>query len=487
MILSSGQALLSLVGLISGAILTRVFTKEDFGSYRQAMLACTFAFPFVTLGFDRSLYTFLPGETARLRGRVVETLLLLAFGAAVLAGFILLGGSRLLTKRFNNPAIASLLPLLAPYVLFTIPASALGACLLARERTRQLAVFNVASRLGLLACVLAPILWRPDPKAALIGQSFGAVISGTVALILMFRACNQGDWRPTLAGLREQIGFAVPLGLAGLAGALSLSLDQVIVANRCTPEQFAVYSVGAFEIPLIGIITGSITAVCLVEYARMFRENRAKDVVELMHRATTRSALLLLPAMIFLFCEAPALMTLLFRKAYTESSTPFRIYLLLLPIRTITFGAILQAAGQSRLVLAQSILGLLANAVLGWILVGFFGPNGAAAASVAATWLISVPFLIWAIQRTVKTSWRALFPWPALGRIFLASLLPAVPVLVLTSFLPAAPAIQLAVGAAVYAVAALILFRQFRLVTRQDAPTFLSTVPFGGRVLRFLG
>jgi hypothetical protein len=80
LILSSGQVLVSLVALVSAAILTRVFTKTDFATYRQSLLACTFAFPFVVLGLDRDLYTFLLGEKVRARGLLVENLLLRLVG-----------------------------------------------------------------------------------------------------------------------------------------------------------------------------------------------------------------------------------------------------------------------------------------------------------------------------------------------------------------------------------------------------------------------
>jgi len=62
LVLSSGQALTALVGVVSMAVLTRVFSKLDYATYRQTLLAYTFAVPFVALGLDRSFYFVLPGE-----------------------------------------------------------------------------------------------------------------------------------------------------------------------------------------------------------------------------------------------------------------------------------------------------------------------------------------------------------------------------------------------------------------------------------------
>jgi O-antigen/teichoic acid export membrane protein len=87
LILSSGEALTALVGIVSAAVLTRVFSKDDYASYRQTLLAFTFAVPFVTLGLPRALYYFLPGEEKRTRGILVENLLWL-FGKITLCDII---------------------------------------------------------------------------------------------------------------------------------------------------------------------------------------------------------------------------------------------------------------------------------------------------------------------------------------------------------------------------------------------------------------
>ncbi len=181
-ILASGQALTALVGIVSMAVLTRVFSKLDYATYRQTLLAYTFAVPFVTLGLDRTLYFFLPGEKERPRALLVENLLLLTVAGGILSLFLLLGGNHLLARRLNNPDLATILLLLIPYPLLMLPASALNACLMARDRTQQVAGFNVASRLVMLVLVLLPVLFWATPAAAIVGTVVGAAITTAAAL-----------------------------------------------------------------------------------------------------------------------------------------------------------------------------------------------------------------------------------------------------------------------------------------------------------------
>ncbi len=224
----------------------------------------------------------------------------------------------------------------------------------------------------------------------------------------------------------------------------------MLVSARCEPEVFSVYSIGAMEIPLVGMVTGAITSVVMVDYARHYRENHIGGMVSLIHRAMTKSAVFLLPMMVFLLCVAPDLMCFLFGEQYRDSSLPFRVYLLLLPVRTITFGAVLQATGGSKHILASAVLMLAANAVLGWLAIGWIGPVGAALASVIATYLVCVPYLIGAIRSTLRVSFRELFPWMALLKLSATTIVPGIATLAVMAFLPSPHFVRLAAASVVY-------------------------------------
>jgi O-antigen/teichoic acid export membrane protein len=449
--LSSGQALTALVGIIGAAVLARVFSKNDYASYRQTLLAYTFAVPFVTLGFDRALYYFLPGEEKRSRGILIENLLWLLGGGALLSLFLLLGGNRLLAMRFNNPDLGRLLLLLIPYPLLMLPAASLSACLMACNRAEQVAGFNVASRLLMLLAIVVPCLIWPRPSTAIIGTVVGAAVTTAAALTLMFRVCNAGSWHPTTAGIRKQVRFSIPLGLAGLLGTVSQSLDQVMVAAFCSTAAFAVYVNGAMEIPLIGMITGSVTSVLIVDYARLHKEGHLDEIVALIHRAMVKCALILIPVMAFLLCMAPELMRLLFGKPYEGSATFFRIYLLLLPVRTLTFGAILAATGNSHYILIQTVIGVIAQLIATWYGIHWFGAIGAASASVVTMYLVTIPYLLIVLRRILQQPIRSLFPWRDLAKVGGASFAPAIVILLLRYWIRVPDLVLLAVAGTTYA------------------------------------
>jgi len=465
LILASGGSLTTLVSLIIAAILSRLFSQLDYATYRQTLLAYTFAAPFAMLGFQHALFYFLPLEEKRPRGVLVENLLLLAVAGLLVTVFLAVGGNVLLADYFDNPDLANTLLILAPYSLLMIPAASLGACLLARDRAAQVAVFNVGSRLFVLAAVLTVCLIWPQPTTAIGARVSVAFLTTAVALVLMFRACREGDWRPTVTGLRKQIIYSVPLGLATLAGTLSRSLDKMMVAVLCSPEEFAVYVNGAMQIPLVGIITGSIASVIIVDCAHLQRQGRTAEIVGLIHRSMTKCGLLLIPVMVFLLCTAPHLMRFLFSPRYEASAIPFRIYLLLLPMRTLSFGSILMATGNNRHVLIQTLITFLAQAILTWYTIPLFGPKGGAIAAVAATYFVALPYLLVILRRILKCPVYGLFPWGQLLKLGVISAVGALGLLGTMQLVYDCPdVVVLSASGATYATIMAILFWRFGFV-----------------------
>ena len=277
-ILASGTFMTTCVRLISAVILSRVLSMYDYATYRQTLLAYAFISPLLMLGLPQALYYFLPGENKRPRSLLMENLLLLSFMAGLFTLFLLFGGNRLLAWRFSNPNIARTLLILAPYPLFMLPASGLSACLIARNRVKQVAVFNVLSHLFMFAVVLTAVLIFRTPVAAIVGTVIGAGIVLFPALKFMFAACNVGSLLPSINGMWSQLQYAVPLGLAAIIGTISKLLDKMIVSSMCSPEQSAVYINGAIEIPLIGVLTGSVMAIIIPDLVKMHKAAQYKEL-----------------------------------------------------------------------------------------------------------------------------------------------------------------------------------------------------------------
>lgn len=403
-LLSAGRMLTSAVALISAMVLTRVLTVRDYATYNQTLLAYKFVSPLLVLGLPSALYFFLPGEKKRARAILIENLLLLAIMGGIFSVFLLLGGAHLLAWRFQNPQLVRTLRILIPYPLFILPASGFAACLMARDRLPSIVTYNVSSRLVMLAAVVIPCLIWPTPAVALLGTVLGAGIVMFPALRLMFEACPGPEWRPTRSGMWQQLRYSVPLGLAMMIDGMMMSLDRFVVASMCATEAFAVFSVGATEIPLISIVTGSLTAVLIPEFSVLFKQERHGDMLVLWQKAMVRSCVLIFPVMAYLLVMAPEVMRVFFSEKYAASATVFRVYLLLLPVRITSYGAVYLATGNTSRLVNRGLGGLVLNAVLSVLLVRWMGYLGAAVGTVLTIYLWTTPYNLYHVARILKTS-----------------------------------------------------------------------------------
>jgi O-antigen/teichoic acid export membrane protein len=463
-ILASGTFLTTCVRLISAVVLARLLSMYDYATYKQTLLAYAFVAPLLMLGLPNALYYFLPGENNRPRSVLMENLLLLSFMAGLFTLFLLFGGNRLLAWRFKNPDLARTLLILAPYPLFMLPASGLSACLIARNRVKQVAIFNVLSCLCMLGIVLTVVLIYRTPTAAIVGTVVAAGIVLLPALKLMFASCKVGPLLPSANGMWSQLKYAIPLGLAGMIGTISKLLDKMIVSSMCSPEQFAVYVNGAIEIPLIGVLTGSVMAILLPDLVKMYKEAQYRELRVLWHRAMVKCSLLILPIMVFLLAMAPEVIRVLFSDRYAESVHPFRIYLLALPVRVTHFGAIFMAAGRNKLIVYRAVTGLILNLFLSIMLVRFLGYIGATISTILIVYLWAVPYNLIFITRILKINIRNIIPLGILTKVLLVSIGSGVVFLLAPFVRPLGDVLTLAIFSLSYALFILVFFDLFKLV-----------------------
>jgi O-antigen/teichoic acid export membrane protein len=330
----------------------------------------------------------------------------------------------------------------------------------------------------MLAVVLTAVFIFRTPVAAIVGTVVGAGIVFLPALKLMFSACNVGSLLPSTSGMWSQLKYAVPLGLASIIGTVSKLLDKMIVSSMCSPEQFAVYVNGAIEIPLIGVLTGSVMAILIPDLVKMYKAAQYGELKVLWHRAMVKCSLLILPIMVFLLAMAPEVIRLLFSDRYMESVHPFRVYLLALPVRITHFGAIFMAARRNKLIVYRAMTGLILNLFLSIVLIQVFGSIGAAVSTVLIVYLWTVPYNLFFISRILTVNFRSIIPVSILTKVLIVSIGSGAVFLLAPFVRPLGDVLTLAIMGLLYAIVVMLFFVFFNLA---DMNRMLS---FARRLLR---
>ncbi len=106
----------------------------------------------------------------------------------------------------------------------------------------------------------------------------------------------------------------------------------------------------------------------------------------------------------------------LFGQGYDASIPPFRIYLMMMPLRIALYGAIAIALGKPRIVLLSAAGALLLNAVLNVILVTRVGLAGPAIATVVSSY-VHVGILLGVVMAQTHAGIAGLVPFRGLFEI----------------------------------------------------------------------
>ncbi|MBN2016639.1 MAG: polysaccharide biosynthesis C-terminal domain-containing protein [Candidatus Cloacimonetes bacterium] len=171
--------------------------------------------------------------------------------------------------------------------------------------------------------------------------------------------------------LKKHFRFSATVWFASLAGAVFLQSDKIIVSLLKDNATFAIFSNGAFEIPVIGIINGAIFISITPTLSQYFAEGKLDKTAQLWKRVSQKCMLILLPVFSFFVFRSKDVMVLLFSEYYIKSTGIFLLYLFFIPLRVYIFSGILMATDEQGYYFKIGMIAAIINVILTYILVRF--------------------------------------------------------------------------------------------------------------------
>jgi O-antigen/teichoic acid export membrane protein len=406
---------------IIGIALARLLSPQDLGSYRQLFLIYSTLAGVLLLGFPQSMQYFLPkARDHKERIRLITRTLNVVSMLGILCALLIYLGRNMIARMFNNPALAEVLPLYSLYPIFLFVTQIYTSIMLGLKEPGKSAKFLIFAIICDLVLVLGVAIWSRDLSHIVWAVVISAALQWLYALWCL-RGLHNTWALSNFDGFKEQLGYTIPLGLSLLVGILSMQLDKLMISGFFSPEQFAVFSLGAMELPLIGILINSVNAILLPNLSAMDK----KGMSEVYSASVRKNAIIVFPLAVVFFIFAREFITFIYGGIYLESALYFRIYLLLLPLRVATYGIIFQACGRTRLVMYDAIIMLVLNTVLNYVMIRAYGMQGAAWATVIVSWLILLVYL-WQIKYPLGLRLSSLFPLWRIIKTILAAILPVI-------------------------------------------------------------
>jgi O-antigen/teichoic acid export membrane protein len=451
-----------LMTVLATMLLARGLAKAEFGVFQEYALIVGTVTALAPLGLSNTLYALLPIQPGRERDVwFANQVSLTALG--IFGGLITYIACPLLSRAMDNELLLHAALPAALSVAAAIPALSAPAALLATGRIVVGSLLTLGTRLCWLTAAVVPLwLWHVSVIQLLWALAGANILTLLVTWVVVLRQLTGTSRLFDVSLIRMDWELGGPVGISSIVGTLAARVDRYLVAASFDPVRYAVFSVGAMEIPLVSYLSTAIYAVMTPEFAAFHRDNNREAILSAWRSIVAKSAAILIPAMGLLFLVAERLFTMAFTAAYAEASSVFLVYLLVVPARVISFSLLPLACLQSRVVMKLELAAAGANLALSVPLLLWFGPLGAAAGTVLTFYgVIAFGYVPW-YRDYFGRSMREILPTRTLGGVA-ASTATALAIAYLAHRLTGAlpPIVSVASISLVFFVVAYLALRRF--------------------------
>jgi len=191
--------------------------------------------------------------------------------------------------------------------------------------------------------------------------------------------------------IRKIIKIGFPLYLSAFIGSLTTNIGLLIVEVFENTKTFAIFSVGAFEIPIFAMLSAAFSQKIYPDLVKLISNEKHDDAKKLWINTTIKVSYITYPLIAILMFYSKEIIFLIYKQDYSQAIPIFKTFLMIGLFRNNYYGALITASGKSTIIFKYSIFTLLMNSILSLSLYYFFGINGIVYGNLVAT--IAINFL----------------------------------------------------------------------------------------------
>lgn len=412
--------------IVTAIIVARFVTKDIYGTYNQMFLIYGVFSPIFLSGIPGSILYFYPlFQDAKKRERFISQTISLLFIFGIAYSIVIFATAGIIAKYFNNPDLAVALRIFSLYPILNFIYSYFQPLLVAKNEVKKTPIFFTITAVANLLFMAVAVYFFPTPVGLAWASVFAIVPPLLYITIDSRKYLNAHLVRFSLKNISSQLKYSFPLGLAAVIGQISYQVDRIIISVKFTPAVYAIYAVGAFEMPVVALIGNAVNSVLVPEISAAYKEGDKERIFQIWKSSFKKMAVIVFPLFVIIFILADLIVPLLFSAKYNESVPLFRIYLLLMPLRIASYGLILRAIGKTKVDLYASLYYLVGNTALNIVLVNVIGLWGPAIGTVISTFSLAV-FYVFNIKKYLKIKIRDIVPFLTLAKIMVISVVPGI-------------------------------------------------------------
>lgn len=420
-ILTLSKVITLVISMLSVMLLARFRTLEEYGTYSQILLVINLATALFTLGLPNSINFFLArADTHEDRRKFLSVYFTINTLLCFVMGVILAIVVPLVVAYFNNPQIQQFTYFLIFYPWAYVTIGSISNILVVYGKTGKLLVFNIVSAVVAFAAVVLVQLFHGSFQEYMITFLIGNIFLMAWVYIIVWHLESPLRISFDRQLIEKIFKYSIPIGLASLVGTVNIEIDKLMIGHFFDTEQLAIYTNAAKELPLT-IVATSLTAVLLPQMARMINKNDSEGAIKIWGDSICLSYILICFCSMALIVFAPQVITILYSAKYLSGVPVFRVYSLTLLLRCTYFGMVLNSIGKTRLILYSSIVSLVLNAMLNYLLYLVLGMVGPAIATFLSIGLVGFAQLF-VTAKELHMPFRRIWPWKKISIITLVNI-----------------------------------------------------------------
>lgn len=337
------------LSIISAAILSRYFDKDEYGTYRQILYVYNTLLVIFTAGLPSVFAYYLPRYNRAQGKSIVYKTSKVLFFAGFLFSIFLFSFSGVIAIVLRNPELAKGLKCFSPIPMLLLPTLGIEGIFSTYKQTIFIAVYNFLSRILMLLFIILPVIFLNGSYLhAIYGWITASIITFYIAYIFKSIPFKGLKAEESNLSLKEVFRYCTPLAIASLAGIAIKAADQFFISRFFGTTIFAEFSNGFIQLPFVGMVTGATSTVLMPVFSKIIHEKSNRDqLLALWQNSLKKSAIIIYPMVIYFIVFSKETTILIYSSKYELSAIYFSIAMVINFFNVIVFAPLLLSLGET--------------------------------------------------------------------------------------------------------------------------------------------
>lgn len=397
------------VNFLSIMVLARLLPVDTMGTYNQLIYLGAFFIQLFEAGITNSIYRF--WNTLELQSKFVfsKMILIFLFISGFIAAVLLIFLSTKLAIWYQNPDLEKFVRIIALYPLATMITMIVRPIMISDGHSIMATGIETIFALLSFFALLIPVYLNYPFEDSLQIWIYVLYLRLLFVPLLTHKYLLQKSSIIDKELIRDVINYVWPIQAARAPGILMRYFDKIFMSLFLTPFQFAIYSLGAREIPYINSIGYSVSNVLIPELVRDYSRNDIEQLLSKWKSACRKTALITYLPLAFCVVFSEKIINFFFTNTYFESTLIFRIFACITFFRVIEYASLAKTIGESKLILNVAIAGLATILIFAYPMSRMYGALGMALVVLMSTLVSVIYFLAWYVKY-FKVPLQSIFP-----------------------------------------------------------------------------